>query len=88
ILTIDSKEVKLPPGERFLYKPPKLAAGEYTLKVSAGNLEKTVIIVVRPRSAVAGVVEEIVLQARFALLVLLLLVVLGAISYIRSRYLT
>lgn len=85
---IDRRSLKLPPGERFFYKPPRLAAGEYNLHATAGGMEKDVMIIVKPKSAVTGVVTEIILQARLAILVILLLVVLGAVSYIRSRYLS
>ena len=51
-------------------------------------MEKDVTIIVKPKSAVTGVVTELILQARLAILVILLLVVLGAVSYIRSRYLS
>ena len=85
-VTIDARDLKLPPGERFLYKPPRLAADEYKLTAQAGGLTKEVLIVVKPRSVVSTVVEEIIVRARFVILLILLLIVLGAASYIRSRY--
>ncbi len=85
---IDSRQKMLPEGERYIYAPPKLAAGEYELNITAGGYTKTSKIIVKPQSAVTSVAEALVIRARFFLLALLLLVLLAAVSYIRSRYLS
>ena len=85
-IIVDARNLKLPEGERFDYKPPRLAAGEYTLSAKAGNISKTVSIIIKPQSAVSNLAEQIVVQARYAILLFLLIMLLGAISYVRSRY--
>ncbi len=85
---LDRRDIKIPPGERYIYRPPRLATGEYKLYLSSGPLKDEVSIVVRPRSVVTGVAEELLLRSRFAVLILMIVVLLAALSYLRSRYLS
>lgn len=85
-VVLDKKEFYLSPGERYVYNMPKLAAGEYTLSISAGNVSKESKIRVLP-PPVLGEIGETFVRLRWVLILIMLIVLVGAIGYVRYRYL-
>ena len=84
-IVLDRKEVRLSPGESYHYVVPRLAAGEYVLKVRAGSVEREARITVAAKPllpAPEGAVPVYVVP--LAVLLVLLLVLAG---YVRYRYL-
>ncbi|MDN5367177.1 MAG: hypothetical protein PWQ11_588 [Candidatus Diapherotrites archaeon] len=85
-VVLDKKEVYVSKGETYHYIMPRLAAGEYTLTIKVGDLEKTSQITVTPKPLFSGVVD-IMGRARLATLAFLLLLLVVLAGYLRYRYL-
>ncbi len=85
-MVLDKKDFFLSAGETYHYVMPKLAPGDYELKIVAGNVEKVSQITVTPRPMFSdlGSLTSRARLAGFAFLLLLLLVLAG---YLRYRYL-
>ncbi len=83
---LDKKEFYLSPGERYVYNMPKLASGDYMLFLSAGNVSKESKIHVLP-PPVLGELSETFVRLRWALVLIMFIVLIGAIGYVRYRYL-
>ncbi len=83
---VDTKSLKLNKGERYVYIFPKLVAGEYRLYAKAGSQEKVVDITVMPKG-VTSVLAESLASYRWLVLVVLILLVISALTYVRYRYL-
>ncbi len=85
-VVLDKKEFYLSGGEKYVYNMPKLASGEYELYLSAGNVSKTSKIHVAP-PPVLGEFSETLVRLRWALILVMFIILIGAIGYIRYRYL-
>jgi len=85
-VVLDKKEFYLSPGEKYVYHMPKLASGDYELFLSAGNASKQSKIHVLPPPVLGGFSETLV-RMRWALLLVMFIILIGAIGYVRYRYL-
>lgn len=85
-VVLDRKEFYLSPGERYAYTLPKLAPGDYVLSISAGNVSRESRIRVLP-PPVLGEVGEAFVRFRWLLVLIMFLVLVGAVGYVRHRYL-
>ncbi len=86
-IPIDQKRLYLSGGESYTYNIPRLAAGKYTITVTAGNDTHVSQITVTPRPLV-GNASQILSRAGVAIFAILLLVLIFTAGYVRYKYLS
>lgn len=84
-IVLDRKELHLSGGESYHYLIPKLAAGEYVLRIESKGVEKRSKIKVVAKS-LFSVEEDVLVRARLAAVVFMVMLLFFVGGYLRYQY--